>query len=59
MSEPQLEKEEVSTTPPDSEPETDDSANDEIDVQALAAKVYELLKEEARLERERLGWRRP
>jgi hypothetical protein len=26
-----------------------------VDVQALAEKVYQLLKEEARLERERLG----
>lgn len=30
-------------------------AGQEIDLQTLAAKVYELLKEEARLERERLG----
>jgi hypothetical protein len=58
MSELQLEKEEVSTTPSRNEQETGDSANDEVDVQALAAKVYELLKEEARIERERLGRRR-
>ena len=32
-------------------------AGQEIDLQALAAKVYELLKQEARLERERLGRR--
>ena len=31
----------------------------EIDLQALAERIYELLKQEARLERERLGWPRP
>jgi hypothetical protein len=46
------------STAPDNEQETDNPANDEIDVQALADKVYELLKEEARIERERLGKRR-
>jgi hypothetical protein len=55
MSEPQREDTE---TPSDREQETDESANGEIDVQALAEKVYELLKEEARVERERLGRRR-
>jgi len=55
MSEPQREDTEI---PSDREQETDDSANSEIDVQALAEKVYELLKEEARVERERLGRRR-
>jgi len=30
-----------------------------IDLHALAAKVYELLKKEARIERERTGRRRP
>ena len=40
------------------EQETDDTANDEVDLQALAEKVYQLLKEEARIERERLGRRR-
>jgi hypothetical protein len=29
----------------------------QIDLQMLAERVYALLKEEARLERERLGWR--
>jgi hypothetical protein len=29
----------------------------EIDLQMLAERVYRLLQEEARLERERLGWR--
>jgi hypothetical protein len=45
-------------TAPDNEQETGNPANDEIDVQALAEKVYELLKKEARIERERLGRRR-
>jgi len=34
-------------------------ADQEIDLQALARKVYELLKQELKLERERLGWNRP
>ena len=55
MSEPQTDD---STTAPGNEQETGDSANDKIDVRALAEKVYELLKEEARIERERLGRRR-
>jgi len=58
MSESQPQRKDDSTTPSDSEQETSDSANAEIDVQALAEKVYELLKEEARVERERLGRRR-
>jgi hypothetical protein len=29
-----------------------------IDLQALADRVYKLLKQELRLERERLGWKR-
>ena len=33
-------------------------ADQEIDLQALARKVYELLKQELKLERERLGWNR-
>ena len=31
------------------------SASQEIDLKALAKKIYELLKKEARVERERLG----
>jgi hypothetical protein len=31
----------------------------EIDLQALAEKIYRLLINEARIERERLGWRSP
>ena len=31
----------------------------EIDLQALAERIYELLKQEARLERERMGWPQP
>ena len=38
--------------------ETSGSEN-KIDLQALAEKVYELLKKEARIERERTGRRRP
>jgi hypothetical protein len=34
-----------------------ESSRTEIDLQALAEKIYRLLKEEARLERERLGRR--
>jgi hypothetical protein len=34
------------------------SADQEIDLQALARKVYELLKQELKLERERVGWNR-
>jgi hypothetical protein len=34
-------------------------ADQEIDLQALARKVYELLKQELELERQRLGWNRP
>ena len=37
---------------------TDDNDNGEINMQALAAKVYELLIEEAKIERERQGRRR-
>ena len=55
MSEPQREETEIQS---EREQDTDDSANGEIDLQALAEKVYELLKEEARIERERLGRRR-
>jgi hypothetical protein len=33
-------------------------ADQEIDLQALARKVYALLKQELKLERERLGWNR-
>ena len=33
-------------------------AEGEVDIQALAEKIYRLLKEEARLERQRLGFRR-
>ena len=33
-------------------------AEDRVDLQALAERIYRLLKEEARLERERLGGRR-
>jgi hypothetical protein len=36
-------------------PEADESAGQKIDLQALAERIYRLLKEEARLERERLG----
>lgn len=32
-------------------------ADEKVDLQALARKVYKLLKEEARVERERLGRR--
>jgi hypothetical protein len=35
----------------------DEPQDQEIDLQVLAQKVYGLLKEEARLERERLGLR--
>ena len=55
MSEPQRDDTETQSN---LERETDDAANGEIDTQALADKVYELLKEEARIERERLGRRR-
>jgi hypothetical protein len=34
------------------------STDQEIDLQALAQKVYELLKQELKLERERVGWNR-
>jgi hypothetical protein len=37
------------------QPEGRESATGKIDLQALAEKIYRLLKEEARLERERLG----
>jgi hypothetical protein len=40
-------------------PGQETSADQEIDLQALARKVYELLKQELKLERERLGWNRP
>lgn len=33
-------------------------ADQEIDLQALARKVYALLKQELELERERVGWNR-
>jgi hypothetical protein len=39
------------------EQETEGTAQ-EVDLEALADKVYELLKEEARIERERRGRRR-
>jgi hypothetical protein len=35
--------------------ETRPPAGGEVDLKALAEKIYKLLKEEARLERERLG----
>ena len=41
----------------DKEQETEGAAQ-EVDLQALADKVYELLKKEARIERERRGRRR-
>ena len=44
------------TTTADDEQEASDSEQ-EVDLQALADKVYELLKEEARIERERRGSR--
>lgn len=37
--------------------EGQEPAGTEVDLQALAEKIYRLLKEEARLERERLGRR--
>jgi len=37
----------------------DKSSKPEIDVQALAERIYRLFREEARLERERLGRPRP
>ncbi len=36
-------------------PEADASTVPELDLQALAQKVYDLLKQEARIERDRLG----
>jgi len=36
-------------------PEAGEPARQKIDLQALAERIYRLLKEEARLERERLG----
>ncbi len=39
--------------------EQDAAKEQDIDLQALACKVYALLKQEVRLERERLGRRRP
>lgn len=38
--------------------EAEPSADQEIDLLALAQKVYDLLKQELRVERERLGQRR-
>lgn len=35
-----------------------ESAEDRVNLEALAEQIYRLLKEEARLERERLGGRR-
>ncbi len=35
-----------------------ESAEDRVNLEALAERIYRLLKEEARLERERLGGRR-
>lgn len=55
----------VSRQPPgdgDAQPGADNQAapeEQEIDLQALAARVYALLRQELRLERERLGRRRP
>ena len=49
--------EENTQTPPDREQETENPSNG-IDLKALAEKVYELLKKEARIERERTGQRR-
>jgi hypothetical protein len=49
--------EEETQTPPAREQETG-SSNNGIDLKALAEKVYELLKKEARIERERTGHRR-
>jgi hypothetical protein len=40
-------------------PEAGEPARQKIDLQALAERVYRLLLEEARLERERLGRFRP
>lgn len=41
-------------------PDEDDEQDEpELNLEALAERIYQLLKEEARLERERLGWRRP
>jgi hypothetical protein len=37
--------------------EVGEPVEQEIDLQMLAERVYRLLQEEARLERERLGWR--
>ena len=53
------ESEQQAETQPSGNTETGSSSNQEIDRQALAEKVYKLLKEEARIERERLGRRRP
>lgn len=39
--------------------ETRESTGQEIDLKALAERIYKLLKEEARLERERLGRHQP
>ncbi len=40
---------------PEPTPESPETSESEIDLPALAKKVYELLKEEARLECERTG----
>ncbi len=40
---------------PEPTPESPETSESEIDLPALAKKVYELLKEEARLECERAG----
>jgi hypothetical protein len=39
--------------------EDDEQGEPELNLEALAERIYQLLKEEARLERERLGWCRP
>jgi hypothetical protein len=38
--------------------ETEQQAGDEVNLKALAERVYKLLKKEARIERQRLGKRR-
>jgi hypothetical protein len=45
------------TTAADNEQVEEEGSAQEVDLQALADKVYELLKEEARIERERRGSR--
>lgn len=41
--------------PAGARPEAGEPAGQKIDLQALAERIYRLLKEEARMERERLG----